>query len=329
MENWTPSQKLVKRLGIEYPIICGAMYPCSNPELVAAVSEAGGLGIVQPLSLTFVGGYSFSDGIKKIRSLTSRPIGVNLLIEASSKQYLKRMESFLDQSLEFGIRIFVTALGNPRWVVDRVEKLGGFVFHDVTNLKWAQKARDGGVHGLICVNNRAGGHAGTESPEKLFQDLNVLGLPLVCAGGVGEPSQFLEALRMGYSAVQMGTRFIATHECSAKENYKAAILGASENDIVLSERITGVPVAIINTESVKREGTKASPLARWMLGHPKMKHWVRMFYSLKSFYHLKKAFHSSRADHFQAGKSVEGIEAVVGAGEIVRGWGAMWGQKVS
>ena len=80
-----------RALGIELPLICGAMYPCSNPELVAAVSEAGGIGIVQPLSLTYVHGYDFREGLRYIRSLTSKPIGVNLIIEQSSKKYLARV----------------------------------------------------------------------------------------------------------------------------------------------------------------------------------------------------------------------------------------------
>jgi nitronate monooxygenase len=84
-------------------------------------------------------------------------------------------------SLEEGCRFFVTALGNPRWIVDRVKPLGGIVYHDVTERKWAQKAIDGGVDGLICVNNRAGGHAGKLSPEELYSTLVDLGKPLVCA----------------------------------------------------------------------------------------------------------------------------------------------------
>ena len=77
--------EFTRTLGIEVPLICGAMYPCSNPELVAAVSEAGGIGIVQPLSLTYVHGYDFRAGLKYIRSLTQKPVGVNLIIEQSSK----------------------------------------------------------------------------------------------------------------------------------------------------------------------------------------------------------------------------------------------------
>ena len=91
---------LCKTLGIEVPLICGAMYPCSNPELVAAVSEAGGIGIVQPLSLSYVHGYEFREGLRYIRQLTSRPVCVNLIIEQSSKKYLQRVHQWLDIALE-------------------------------------------------------------------------------------------------------------------------------------------------------------------------------------------------------------------------------------
>ena len=100
---------LTRTLGIEVPLICGAMYPCSNPELVAAVSEAGGIGIVQPLSLTYVYGHDFREGLRYIRSLTRKPIGVNLIVEQSSRKYLARVQQWLDIALEEQIPFLVTA----------------------------------------------------------------------------------------------------------------------------------------------------------------------------------------------------------------------------
>ena len=204
---------LTAHTGIAVPLICGPMYPCSNPELVAAVSEAGGIGIVQPVSLTYVHGHDYREGLRLIRSLTDRPVGMNALIESSSKTYHERMIGWVETALEEGVRFFVTSLGKPRWVVDRVEAAGGVVYHDVTERKWALKARDSGVHGLIAVNRRAGGHAGPRGAEELLDELHDLGLPVVSAGGVGAPQEFADALSMGYAGVQMGTRFIATQEC--------------------------------------------------------------------------------------------------------------------
>ena len=193
-------------LGIEIPVICGAMYPCSNPELVAAASEWGGIGIIQPISLTYVWGYDFVDGIQYIRSLTNKPIGMNVLLESSSKLYETKMLNFVDQALSQGIRFFITALGNPKEVVKKVKSLGGIVYHDITERKWADKALEANVDGFICVNNRAGGHAGGKSSEELFREVSKLNKPLVMAGGAGVPEDLKRALAMGYVAVQMGTR---------------------------------------------------------------------------------------------------------------------------
>ncbi|MGB5337684.1 MAG: nitronate monooxygenase, partial [Gammaproteobacteria bacterium] len=188
-----------RALGIDVPLICGAMYPCSNPELVAAVSEAGGIGVVQPLSLTYVHGFEFRDGLRYIRSLTSRPIGVNLIIEQSSRKYLERVHRWMDIALQEQVPFIVTALGNPRWVVDQARPAGVLVYHDVTSRKWAEKALDGGVDGFICVNNRAGGHAGDQSPQALLEEVGALGKPVICAGGIGSPAEFSQAIRMGYA----------------------------------------------------------------------------------------------------------------------------------
>lgn len=308
-----------RALGIEVPLICGAMYPCSNPELVAAVSEAGGIGIVQPLSLSYVHGHDFRQGLRYIKSLTQKPVGVNLIIEASSKKYLRRVHEWLDISLEENISFFVTALGNPRWVVDKAGAQGAIVYHDTTSQKWADKALQGGVDGFICVNNRAGGHAGTLSPLQLFEQLQPLGKPLVCAGGIGGPAAFAEALDTGYAGAQLGTRFIASKECNAHADYKQAIITANENDIVLTEKISGVPVSVIRTDYISAVGTRAGPLARWMLRGTKTKHWMRTLYTLQSLWKLKHANLQGThyRDYFQAGKSVAAIHKIKTAAEIV------------
>jgi nitronate monooxygenase len=295
------------------------MYPCSNPELVAAVSEAGGMGIIQPLSLIFVHKHDFRDGLRYIRELTSKPVGLNVITERSSKAYLERMSKWLDIALEEGIRFFVTSLGDPRWVVERVSPFGGVVYHDVTERKFAIKALEAGCHGLICVNERAGGHAGPKSAQLIYDELSDLGLPLVCAGGVSTPTEFLQVLAMGYEGVQMGTRFIATHECSAHHDYKKAIVEAEASDIVLTEKISGVPVAVINTPYIQRIGTKANWLSRWLLRHPRFKHWMRAIYSLLSLFRLKRASveGSGYQDYWQAGQSVDGVSEIEPAGEVV------------
>ncbi len=323
-----PSVAFCRQVGVAVPLICGPMYPCSNPELGAAVSAAGGLGIVQPISLTYVHGHEYREGLRLIHKLSGgKPIGFNALVEKSSRTYEQRMIRWVDIALEEGVRFFLTSLGNPRWVVDKVHAAGGVVYHDVINRRWGEKGRDEGVDGLVAVNNRAGGHLGGKDPRALLDELLPLGLPVVGAGGVGSAAEYTAQLRMGYAAVQLGTRFIATTECKSAEAYKRAIVEAEESDIVTTERLTGVPVSVINTPYIQRLGTRAGWFARQMFKGRKTKHWMRTFYGLRSIWRLKRD--QSREgtganEYWQAGKSVATIHEIKPAGEIVREFAAAW-----
>lgn len=310
---------LTKQLGIAYPIIGGPMYPCSNLELVAAVSKAGGIGIVQPLSLVYVHGYDLREGLKKIKKMTPNPFGMNIIVEQSSRLYEKRMRETIDVALEEGCRFFVTSLGSPKWVVDRVKPHGGIVYHDVTARKWAEKAVECNVDGFICVNNRAGGHAGGLSMEELFEQVHDFGLPLVCAGGIGDETDFVKALKMGYAAVQMGTRFIATVECAEHNDYKQAILGAEEKDIVLTERVTGIPLSVIRTPYVEKIGTRIGPLSRLLFKFRLTKKWMRLWYGFWAVRKFKKtSLHGDTTkEYWQAGKSASHIHLIEPVASII------------
>lgn len=319
MHKLTAEQHFIQQLGIEVPIICGPMYPCSNPELVAAVSEAGGIGIIQPISLTYVHGYDFREGLRYIRRLTSRPIGFNALIERASKKYQHTMQSWIEVALEEGVRFFITSMGKPDWVVDAAHSAGAVVYHDVTERKWALKGLDGGVDGLIAVNNRAGGHAGLQSAQMLFDELANFNVPIICAGGISTHEDFHETKRIGYAGIQMGTRFIATSECKAPQLYKSAIVGASERDIVLTERVSGTPVSVINTPYMQKFGLKLDPISRWMFNAGRIKYLIRTIYLLKSLFQLKKTIldKNGKYEFWQAGKSVAGIHEIMSVSDII------------
>lgn len=306
---------------VEVPILCGAMYPCSNWELVAAVSRAGALGVIQPLTLQFVFGMDLREAIRKILVATGgKPVAMNVIVEKSSARYEARAQEWVRVGLEEGIKFFVTALGNPRWVCDAVHAQGGVVYHDVTERRFAEKALAEGARGLIAVNGRAGGHAGRKSPEELLEELKPLGVPVVCAGGVGDAETYARMIQLGYAAVQMGTRFIATPECSAHDSYKQAILKAEESDIVLTNRVTGVPLSVIATPHVLKIGTQTGPLFRWLLKHPRTKHLTRGLFALRSLFSLRRSARKglSTKDFWQAGKSVAGIDRIEPAAEIVK-----------
>ncbi|MFU8806819.1 MAG: NAD(P)H-dependent flavin oxidoreductase [Bradymonadaceae bacterium] len=319
------TQRFLAHTGARVPLICGAMYPCSNPELVGAVVSAGAVAVVQPLSIAFAHRLDLRESLRTIAARSNGgAVGFNALIEKSSKLYEDRMRKWVDIAIEEGVRFFVTALGNPDWVVERVHAVGGVVYHDVTERKWAMKAMEGGVDGLICVNGRAGGHAGAKGIQELYEELHDLGVPLVAAGGVGSPDAYLDALDMGYEAVQMGTRFIATKECTAHGDYKAAIVKADEADIVLTHRISGVPVSVIRTEFVERVGTTAGPIARRLLQHPRFKHYMRMYYSARSIWNMGRGATRDGGynDYWQAGKSVRDIHEIMAAADVVQAFEA-------
>ena len=303
----------------KYPFICGAMYPCSNPELVAAASEAGALGIIQPVSLVFAHGYKFADGLKKIQTLTKNPLGINVLVEKSSKKYEQRMKEWLDIAIDQGVLFAVTALGNPKWVVEKMHAAGGKVYHDVTELKWAKRAMDSGVDGFICVNQRAGGHAGHLSSAELVSELQALGKPLICAGGVATHEDFLAAIKLGYAGVQLGSRFIASTECTASNEYKNALVKAREEDIVLTPRLTGVNVAVIRNEAAEKLLKSEGWLGKFLRTHSSTKHYTRLFYTIKSLFVLRKTNKQNKTSAlWQAGKSVSGIDEVLSCQEIVK-----------
>jgi len=312
-------RRFMQQTGVKYPLIGGPMYPCSNPELVAAVSNAGGLGVIQPLSLTYVYGYEFEKGLEYIQSLTSRPLAMNALIEKSSKRYLKTMQQWVDIALQRGVRFFITSLGKPDWVVRTAHQAGAVVYHDVTETKWAQKGVDCGVDGLIAVNQRAGGHAGTQTAEQLFQALSGFGLPVVCAGGIATRENFRHALQLGYSAVQLGTVFIATPECQAGEDYKQAIIDAREDDIVLTQKMTGVSVSVIQPASAQAGENQLGSLSRALLRFSWSKHWMRFFLSIRSLRRLRKMIHAQKAsaELWQAGKSAADVHQIRSVADIV------------
>ena len=314
------STRFTEDAGVEFPIICGAMYPCSNPELVAAASEGGGMAIMQPVSMTYVHGHDLREGIRYMRTLTDKPIGFNALIEKGSKKYFEKMNGWIDIALEEGIRFFVTSLGKPDWVCEKVHAYGGVVYHDVTNRKWAEKGQECGVDGLICVNDRAGGHLGPTSMEEMYNELSDMGLPLICAGGIGSEAELNRALEIGYDGVQMGTRFIATTECNTPEDYKEAIVDAGEEDITWTNRLTGVPISVIKSPGFRQEN---SWLIRKLL-HSRFKHTARMMLNVNSFIRLRYLSRSKskntakKKKFYSAGKSVETVRSIESATVIMR-----------
>jgi len=317
MKNLT--QQFLKDTGAEVPIICGPMYPGSNPELVAAVSEAGGMGVVQPVALTAIYGHDFREGLQLIKKLTNKPFGVNFTIfGGANKKFHELMKEWMEISIEEGVKFFLTSLGKPNEVVKIAKQHDIKVYHDVPNKKVALAMRDAGVDGLNCINWRGGGQTGIQSAEKFMEELHDIGIPLICAGGIGNATDFQKALDMGYAGAQLGTRFLATHECIVTDTYKQAIVNSTEADIVWTNKIAGNNSSVIKTPDIMKGGLRTGPIISYMLTKKRWKNYARSYLSSRGLKKYSEATFDDKVEYWQAGKGVGNITSVESVAEVMK-----------
>ena len=236
--------KITKLFGIEYPIIQGGMVWVSGGKLAAAVSRAGGLGIVGAGSMQ---PELLQRHITKAQSLTSRPIGVNvpLLYEKSHEQ--------IDMALSLGIKIFFTSAGSPKKFTSYLKDHGATVVHVTSSPELAIKCVEAGVDAIVAEGFEAGGHNGRDELTTLTlipQVRAAVNVPVIAAGGIGDGRAILAALSLGADAVQMGTRFLMTKESSAHENFKNLLLNSVANSTKILMRST-VPVRLFDNKFAK------------------------------------------------------------------------------
>ncbi len=312
------SSQFLKDTGAKVPIICGPMYPGSNPELVAAVSNSGGFGVVQPLALTILYGYDFRKGLQLIKKLTKNSFGVNFTIfGGANKKYHKQMERWMEISIEEGVKFFLTSLGKPNEILKVAKQHQIKVYHDVPNKKVALAMKDIGVDGLNCINWRGGGQTGIQSAENFIEQLHDIGIPLICAGGISSKEDYKKALEMGYAGVQMGTRFLATHECKVTQSYKQAIIDSSEEDIVWTNKIAGNNSSVIKTKDVMQGGLRTGPIINFMLRQSKLKRYARMYLMSRGLKNYNKTAFDDSVQFWQAGKGVGNVQSVKYVADII------------
>jgi nitronate monooxygenase len=305
--------------GAKKPIICGPMYPGSNPELVAAVSDSGGLGVVQPVALTSLYGHDFREGLQLIKQLTDKPFGVNFTIfGGANKKYHEQMKQWMEISIEEGINFFLTSLGKPDSVVKTAKEHGIKVYHDVPNKKVAVAMRDSGVDGLNCINWRGGGQTGIQAAEQFMEELHDIDIPLICAGGIGNAKDFKQALKLGYAGVQMGTRFLATNECIVTDAYKQAIVDSAEDDIVWTNKIAGNNSSVIKTDDIMKGGLQTGPVINYMLRKPSLKKYARMWLMSKGIRNYSKTAFNDDVKFWQAGKGLGNIKSVESVADVMK-----------
>lgn len=313
-----PTQTLLDQLGIEVPVICGPMYPGSNPELVAAVSEAGGMGVVQPVTMTQVYGHDFRAGLRLIKSLTDKPFGVNFTL-LDIGPYEQRNLKWMEIAIEEGVKFFLTSLGNPKKVVSRAHENGIIVYHDAHTRAFADKALNAGVDGINCLNNHAGGQTGAQPPEALFEAMHDIDVPLVCAGGVGNGDDLNRMLALGYAGALMGTRFLATEECQIPNDYKQALVSHGSADIVHTNKISGTTSSVIGTDHIRKGGLMVNPVVASLLKNRRTKTYTRMALLIRSsFRFAKQARTEGYAQAWQAGKGLSNIHSIEPAAAVVQ-----------
>ncbi len=228
---------ITEMLHIDLPVLGAPMFLVSYPQLVAAVSNSGGLGCFP--SMNYRTPEELRDAIQITRSLTDKPIGVNIILyREHNPEWKKQLHICLDENVE----LIITSMGTPRSVVKEARSAGSKVFCDVTTLRQAKLVARGGADALIAVSQGAGGHAGAISPFSLIPLLKKeLGLPVLAAGAISGGAQMAAALSLGADAVYMGTRFIASNESGASEQYRDMLIESQPEHIVYTDRISGVP----------------------------------------------------------------------------------------
>lgn len=237
--------RITELFGIEYPIIQAGMIWCSGWRLAAAVSNAGGLGIIGSGSM-----YPevLEEHVQKCKAATNKPFAVNL------PMLYPDIDKHIETIIKYQVPIVFTSAGNPKTWTQKLKDHGIIVVHVVSSLKFALKAQEAGVDAIVAEGFEAGGHNGRDETTTLCLIPIVakeLSIPLIAAGGIGTGRTMLAALNLGADGVQIGSRFVTSIESSAHENFKKAVVDAKEGDTQLTlKEIT--PVRLIKNEFYQR-----------------------------------------------------------------------------
>lgn len=301
-------------VGCRYPVIAGPMFLVSDENLVSAVSNGGGVGGMP--SLNWRSTEEFRAVVRKVKKLTDQPFAVNLIVNKSNVRAGADLKVCADE----GVPVVITSLGSPKETIKAMHSVGSKVLCDVTTLDYAKKVEDLGADGVIAVSAGAGGHAGPTSPLVLLPYLKQhIKLPIVAAGGVATGEQLAACLLLGASAVQVGTRFIASNEAKVDKSYKNAILKAEPEDIVLTKKISGTPAAVIRTPYIDKQGLELNPLEEFLMKNGLTKKYTKMARSLWGAYLLQKAAKNTTwKEVWSAGQGVGLIDDILPAAEIVQ-----------
>ncbi len=241
---------------IKYPIILGGMLWVGKADLVAGVSDAGGLGVLGAGGMTIE---EIQSEFEIVKSKTDKPFGVNIpLVRPDS-------EDMINAAIKAGAKVIVTSSGSPKKFTKMIQDQNCRVMHVVANVKFAKKSEEAGVDAIAAEGYEAGGHNGKDEITTMAlipQIVEAVDIPVVAAGGIADGKGFAAALSLGAQGVQMGTRFVAAHESAAHDNFKEALLKIDDNGTCITGRTTIGPTRAIKNELtdmiVKAEGEGAS-----------------------------------------------------------------------
>lgn len=259
--------RITELFGIEYPVIQGGMAAVSDADLTAAVSNAGGLGILNSVGSA----EALRANIRRVRELTDKPFGVNVML------MMKNVEEISRVIIEEKVPVVSTGAGSPKNFIKAWKEAGIKVMPVVPSAKVAKKMEDLGADAVVCSGTEAGGHIGEISTLPIIPVAKRLcSIPIVAAGGIGDGRAAAGAFAMGAEGVQCGTAFIVADECNASDGYKDAIVNALESDTrvyknpgtMRNVRVLNSPLVEKYFETLKEEGyDKAKLLMGGGLAH--------------------------------------------------------------
>ncbi|WP_423189510.1 enoyl-[acyl-carrier-protein] reductase FabK [Alkalibacterium sp. f15] len=237
------NQSLIEQIGIDYPIIQGAMSWVASPSLAAAVSNAGGLGMLgsghEPAEVV-------RKSIKETKKLTDKPFGVNVLLLSPY------VDDVVDVICEENIKVITTGAGTPGKYMKRFKEAGITVIPVVASVALARRMEKEGADAIICEGMEAGGHIGKLTTMTLVpQVVDAVSIPVIAAGGIGDGRGMAAAIMLGAAAVQLGTRFVVAHESIAHDTFKQRIIKARDIDTVVTGMVTGHPVRVLRNKLTK------------------------------------------------------------------------------
>ena len=239
--------RITEMFGIKYPVIQGAMMWLSRAEMVAAVANAGGLGIIA--ALTFPTAKELREEIKKTQSLTDKPFAVNITLLPTIRP--RSLEDYIATAIEEGVTIIETAGRNPRQYMKQMREGGVKVMHKVASVKAAKTAERIGVDAVTIVGFEEGGNPGMDDVTTLIlvpRTVDALEIPVIAGGGIGDGRGLVAALALGAEAALMGTRFMVSRECPLHDNIKQRLIEASEKDTMMIMRSINNPERVVATD---------------------------------------------------------------------------------